>query len=54
MCVTVCESVLLTVKSDEERHGHRLKGDSPLNYTGPKTSYFQLTTVADDVFMPTP
>lgn len=37
ICVTVCVSVLLTVKSDEERHGHWLKGNSTLSHIGPKT-----------------
>lgn len=34
---SVCVSVLLTVKSDGERHGHRLKGNSTLTYIGPET-----------------
>lgn len=37
MTVCVCVSVLVTVKSDGERHGHGLKGNSTGNYVGPKT-----------------
>lgn len=42
--VTVCVSVLLTVKSDEnKRRGrHRLKGKSPLNYRGTNTPHLHL------------
>lgn len=32
----MCVSVLLTVKSDRERHGHRLKGNSTLKQKNQK------------------
>lgn len=35
MHVCVCA---FNSESDEERHGHMLKGNSPLNYVGPRIS----------------